>query len=525
MPQGGRPNPYSYADEEFSRARHQGRLHAQIYPVEVSGLLPPLRPILNLFESEGDSLIQEILKFIFGNITGFQSLQDLLQWVGLHPYPKVGDKGVYSVPYPGGKRPNYQIGFGAVKTPNGVGFAISCAGCHSSNLFGKTVLGLTNRFPKANETFYWAQQLAPYIHSSVLRDELGATKGEVAMYLRAKRNLQSVGVKLPIVEGLDTSLAQVALSLAKRNSDPYATYSEYYQENPRKEPLAHYVADSKPAVWWNVKYKNRWLSDGSVISGNPIYTNILWNEIGRGADLKILAGWLKKNSHIIEELTTAVFSSEAPRITDFFPSKVVNLPRAQRGEKIFQNRCAGCHGSYEKAWSLPEFDQAPLVEKLKTVKVTYHERTPVIEVGTDPQRRIGMKSLEALNRLQISKENGILVKAQRGYVPPPLVGIWARWPYFHNNSAPSLCAVLTRSSSRPKKFYMGEANRQEDFDVACNGYPKKVPDSWKEDPKIFDTSVKGLSNAGHDEGIFLNKGKEILSNTEKYDLIQFLQTL
>jgi len=57
------------------------------------------------------------------------------------------------------------------------------------------------------------------------------------------------------------------------------------------------VADSKPAVWWGLKYKNRWLSDGSVVSGNPIFTNIIWNELvtlNDLTDLKKICG--RKNT-------------------------------------------------------------------------------------------------------------------------------------------------------------------------------------------------------------------------------------
>lgn len=71
-------------------------------------------------------------------------------------------------------------------------------------------------------------------------------------------------------------------------------------KHPRETPLDHFIADSKPAVWWNVKYKTRWLSDGSVMSGNPILTNFLWNELGRGVDLVELANWVRKNPEIIE---------------------------------------------------------------------------------------------------------------------------------------------------------------------------------------------------------------------------------
>ena len=154
----------------------------------------------------------------------------------------------------------------------------------------------------------------------------------------------------------------------------------------------------------------------------------------------------------MQELTTAVFSIKAPRYTDFFPAESINIEKAMEGEKLFNSNCARCHGNYEKAWSAKDAAQLSLEEKMKTTLVRYHKKTPVIDVGTDPLRYQGMKSLEKLNDLRISKTFGTVVEAQKGYVPPPLEGIWARWPYFHNNAAPSLCAVLTRAEDRPKTF-------------------------------------------------------------------------
>ena len=118
--------------------------------------------------------------------------------------------------------------------------------------------------------------------------------------------------------------------------------------------------------------------------------------------------------------------------------------------------------------------------------------------------------------------------AQKGYVPPPLVGIWARWPYFHNNSVSSLCEVLTPGKNRMKIYYAGEAlDKNRDFDFECNGYPRphKAPSAWKTAQYKYDTSRIGMSNSGHDENIFLQDGEEILSWEEKKDLVQFLQTL
>jgi len=155
----------------------------------------------------------------------------------------------------------------------------------------------------------------------------------------------------------------------------------------------------------------------------------------------------------------------------------------------------------------------------------------VKNVGTDPGRYQGMKYFsDDLNRLEIQKNKSIRVVPQVGYVPPPLVGIWARWPYFHNNSAPSLCAVLTKSSDRPSSYWAVKAHNPEtDFDKECNGYPEPrfISREWKKKKKYYyDTSKAGMRNTGHDKRIFLdNSGKEYMTKPQKLDLIEFLKTL
>jgi hypothetical protein len=343
------------------------------------------------------------------------------------------------------------------------------------------------------------------------------------MFADAEHAMDFIEAKKPAALGLDTSLAQVALSLSKRKRDAWASLAT--QPAPRAERLRHAVADSKPAVWWNLKYKDRWLLDGSVVSGNPILTNFLWNEIGRGTDLHQLSDWIDANGATIRELTTAVFSTEAPRFTDFFSPETMDLTRAKHGEAIFLQHCARCHGTYKKGWNLPNAAELSPAQLLATVHVAYAPKTFVVDVGTDPSRYLGMSSLVQLNDLEISKRNGIVIEPQKGYVPPPLVGIWARWPYFHNNSAPSLCAVLTRASDRPKSYWARPANDPAaDFDRACNGYPTgRAPGLSLE--YRYDTRRAGMHASGHDEGIFLKNGQELLSAADKMDLIQFLQTL
>lgn len=524
-----RANPYGLPAEAFASARREGSLHALEYPLDISGVMAPWRPIRAFLDERSENPIREILRKAFRKLSKVRDSDDLFARLGLHAYPRQeAESG--TIPHRGAEAPSVRMGVTVLEREGVEAFTLSCAACHSANLFGKKILGMTNRFSRANDFFVQGKRAVELVPTALFAKVLRTSGPEAELYARLRSRLPSVGTKEPAALGLDTSLAQVALSLSRRAKDAYASFDPVRARFPRAEPLNTLVADGKPAVWWNVKYKNRWLSDGSVVSGNPIYTNILWNEIGRGTDLRELETWFDANPRVIEELTTAVFSTEAPRFTDFFPAERISIERAKRGEKTFAKACAGCHGAYAKAWNEEGAGNLPLADRLRTTAVRYPERTKVIDVGTDPNRARGMASLErGLNPLAISRKNGIVIKVQKGYVPPPLVGIWARWPYFHNNSAPNLCAVLTAGKGRPSTYYAGEAiDRDRDYDADCGGYPEgnRVPSAWKKDPRfLYDARKPGLGNRGHDERIFLKNGVELLSREEKRDLIEFLKTL
>lgn len=524
IPPGGRPNPYAISDSQIYEVRKKGQTHALYYPVEKTGIVLPYHPIKNLIEGSSLNPLKKFISKILGVIAPFQSFDEMEEWLGLQTYPRSSiERGPDFFAEQKEYFPDHRMGLTFLETPQGLGFTISCAECHSSSLFGKKILGLTQRFPRANDFFYQGLKALPKVSPRFFAWATEATKGEKELYINLKKIAPFIGAKKPVQLGLDTSLAQVALSLAKRAQDPYASRIPH---PPRSTFLSHHIADSKPAVWWNVKYKNRWLSDGSVVSGNPIFTNIIWNEIGRGADLKEIEQWMSQNQETIVELTTAVFSTPAPHITDFFPASQINESLAQKGEVLFNQSCAKCHGVYEKNWSLENAFALSPTERLKTKQVRYPSKTFVVNVGTDPGRWQGMKGLTPLNDLAISKENQIRIEPQEGYVPPPLVGIWARWPYFHNNSAPSLCAVLSKGEDRPVTYWSRAAiDPERDFDFQCNGYPTRQVTYDQPWSHFYDTRKKGLDRMGHDIGIFIKNGKEIFSPEEKRALIAFLQTL
>ncbi len=233
--------------------------------------------------------------------------------------------------------------------------------------------------------------------------------------------------------------------------------------------------------------------------------------------------WLTENWDRVNDLTTAVFSAQPPSYFQFFDPNNFDIAAAQRGEATFNATCSGCHGTYAKGWEAPNASSLSITDQLATTQVNYFPQTAVHDVGTDANRRQGIAYMQSMNTLALAQKYNFVLTEQPGYVPPPLVGIFARWPYFHNGSAPSLCAVLTKASNRPAQFTYGEViDPVTDFDSDCNGYPSNPPASFTDQ---YDTSIDGLNNTGHDEGIFLQNGQELLTPAQKSDLIRFLQTL
>src|SRR5262249_18231847 len=117
----------------------------------------------------------------------------------------------------------------------------------------------------------------------------------------------------------------------------------------------------------------------------------------------------------------------------------------------------------------------------------------------------------------------------------PLDGIWARAPYLHNGSVPTLRHLLAPSnpeSRRPSAFVRGVVS----YDTLNVGFDWDVRDAAalvKDAPTavIFDTGWDGASNRGHDRDIVIDgqrrrldwSGPEARPHLE--DLLEDLKTL
>lgn len=185
-----------------------------------------------------------------------------------------------------------------------------------------------------------------------------------------------------------------------------------------------------------------------------------------------------------------------------FPGKI-DEAAARRGAEVYGANCASCHGSYS-AGPKPQLVRYP---------------NWIGNVGTDPLRAQVFD--EALVRAVATGpyRERIAAARGRGYVAPPLTGIWASAPYLHNGSVPTLAALLT-PGERPVRFQVGghalDMKKIGLLIQADGSYPTAFhPFST---PAWTDTRQPGKSSAGHPQG-------EQLGAADKAALIEYLKLL
>jgi processive rubber oxygenase RoxA-like protein len=116
----------------------------------------------------------------------------------------------------------------------------------------------------------------------------------------------------------------------------------------------------------------------------------------------------------------------------------------------------------------------------------------------------------------IKKGEEVIEKNLLAYKARPLNGIWSAAPHLHNGSVPNLYQLLLPAEKRDKTFYIGTW----DFDPVNVGYVStKTPGSF-----LFDTTLKGNSNAGHEYGTG-KYGKEPFTEDEIWALVEYMKTL
>jgi mono/diheme cytochrome c family protein len=266
--------------------------------------------------------------------------------------------------------------------------------------------------------------------------------------------------------------------------------------SPRKEPLpmgdyADYDLDA-PA-WWYLKKKTALYVDASVTG--DFTRPIMQFTMGEPSGEKIRS-WESDFKDILVYLK----SIEKPK----YPLPI-DAKLAEAVQQVFEKTCAGCHGTYGAEGKYP------------------NKVIPLEVVGTDPLRltKLSKEFRDYIQKTWFAQGNSHVLDP-KGYIAPPLDGVWASAPYFHNGSVPTIYGVLTQEA-RPK--YFRRVGTIKDYDVqnlglkveALNASAPKdaAPEARR---RVIDTTLPGLSNAGHPFGFKL-------SEQEKRQVIEYLKTL
>jgi hypothetical protein len=144
---------------------------------------------------------------------------------------------------------------------------------------------------------------------------------------------------------------------------------------------------------------------------------------------------------------------------------------------------------------------------------------PIDKIGTDRYRLDSYTNELCANQNTLGADTWWRFNHFRkthGYVNMPLDGLWARAPYLHNGSVPTLEALLTAPAQRSKSpFYRGD----DVYDPAKVGFRSDQPRS-ADGRKLFEYHIdqKGNDNAGHNYGTDL-------SQDDKKALMEYLKTL
>ncbi len=295
--------------------------------------------------------------------------------------------------------------------------------------------------------------------------------------------------------------------------------------NPLKLPFTHsYHGNQDMPNWWNTSHRPRKFFDGGLSADA---TRI---DMAAADQVNLLSSGASRRAATEEhdqDLQAYVDAQVAPA----FPG-AVDTTLAQQGAVIFHNKdlwanganatiarpqgngsCAGCHGVYSPRYVHDnQFLENPALEGVAGYIV------PLEIIGTDPARALAITTKvrsvfgsswwgypdgmpgyvppedktavdEYLDDFAypILNPDGRPVQGacgwveEFGYLAPPLYGVWASSPYFHNGSVPTLRQVL-QPAERPKIWRRLDSTVEgsvKGYDMSLGAYDMIENVGWK----------------------------------------------
>lgn len=363
----------------------------------------------------------------------------------------------------------------------------NCLTCHAGYLNGELVLGLGVHDADYTDTLAFAQLLPDLDPETDAGQELAKFKARtlaIAPYIQT----YTVGTN-------PADIIAVVLS-AHRDPDTLA-----WSEEPLT-PLDPPMTPTDTPPWWRVEKKA-----GHFFTG-----------MSRGDHR---GSMMFASSLCVDDLATA------EKMVDYFgdirayletiepPSWpwAVDEALAAQGAELFACNCQGCHGTYS---SDPEAETYPNL--LLPLDVIGTDSAVALASASEADSAVGWFNASWYGQwTQLLPEDPF-----PGYMAPPLDGIWATAPFFHNGSVPSLALVLD-STARPT-YWRRATYDSSDYDQAVLGWRYQVLDhgqdeaSQMERKHIYDTTIFAHGNGGHTFG-------DHFTDVERAAVLEYLKTI
>jgi len=349
----------------------------------------------------------------------------------------------------------------------------NCLSCHGGRVAGRVIPGLANGF----------QDLMTLV------EDLAALRAlERGGDPETARRAATFGFPLNFTRGL-TNATQFSILLGAMRDE----HLDLRMTGPAQE-FVHNDVDA-PA-WWQYARKERIYWDG-MAPKTP--RTLMQFTMAPGLSGERIRSWEPE----FETIEAYIEQLEAPAYP--FP---VDDELAQQGRRVFESTCSECHGTYGESREYPS------------------RVVPWEIVRTDPLRldAISEESKRRYNRSWFSGYGEHPVRlGSTGYLAPPLDGVWATGPYFHNGSSPTLWHVL-HPDQRPAVWRRTDDGGEEGFDQERVGPSIEVRErmppgrAGAELRAWYDGALPGHSNRGH-------RFADPFSEAERRALLEYLKTL
>jgi mono/diheme cytochrome c family protein len=372
----------------------------------------------------------------------------------------------------------------AATTKEGVEVVASnCLTCHAAEFDGALIVGLGDEFRD------FTQDARGFVNAAGAYVR-GAAETEAWRHWADRIDGVAPYIRTATI-GVNPATNLTWALMAHRDPETLAWSAEPLIAPPQTEPLPVSVPP-----WWGMAKKRA----------------MFYTTIGRGdhARFMLLASTLCADSLEEAEAVDAYAPDIRAYIASLKPPEYpfpIDAALAERGAAVFAEECSKCHGSYGAEPSYPN-----AVIKLDII-------------GTDPEYALAAtdgrrdRFYEWVARSPYGQS--VETAPARGYIAPPLDGVWATAPYLHNGSVPDI-ATLLDSDARPR--YWRHA-RPRAYDPETLGWRyERLEHGQDSEPdrelraRIYDTTRTGYGNGGHGFG-------DDLSEVERRAVIEYLKTL